>query len=92
MDIIIRPELQSDHFENENVTREAFWNLFVPGCNEHVLVHKLREHPDYLQDLSFVAIYQNKIIGNILYAKSWVINEENNKTRYFIFWTCECIT
>jgi predicted N-acetyltransferase YhbS len=52
MDIILRPELPGDYFENENVTREAFWNLFVPGCNEHVLVHKLREHPDYLPDLS----------------------------------------
>ena len=77
MDIIIRPELQSDYFENENVTREAFWNLFVPGCVEHVLVHKLREHQDYLQDLSFVAVYDHQIIGNIFYAKSHVINEKN---------------
>jgi predicted N-acetyltransferase YhbS len=77
MDIIIRPELQSDYFENEDVTREAFWNLHVPGCNEHFLVHKLREHQDYLQELSFVAIHQNKIIGNIFYAKSHVINEQN---------------
>ena len=79
MDIIIRPELQSDYFENENVTREAFWNLYVPGCNEHVLIHKLREHQDYLQDLSFVAVDQHKIIGNIFYAKSHVINEQNMK-------------
>jgi putative acetyltransferase len=85
MDIFIRPELPTDHFENENVTREAFWNLFVPGCNEHVLVHKLREHPDYLQDLSFVAIYQNKIIGNILYTKSYVINVENKKLETLSF-------
>ena len=42
MEIIIRPEMPADHFENENVTREAFWNLYIPGCNEHVLVHKLR--------------------------------------------------
>lgn len=79
MDIIIRPEEHSDYFENENVTREAFWNLFIPGCNEHVLVHKLREHPDYLPDLSFVAMYDKKIIGNIFYAKSHVINAQNVK-------------
>lgn len=77
MEIIIRAELPNEYFENENVTREAFWNLFVPGCNEHVLVHKLRGHLDYLQELSFVAIYQDKIIGNILYAKSHVVNEED---------------
>lgn len=79
MDIIIRPEEHSNYFENENVTREAFWNLFVPGCNEHVLVHKLREHPDYLPDLSFVAVYDDKIVGNIFYAKSHVINAQNVK-------------
>jgi predicted N-acetyltransferase YhbS len=79
MDISIRPEQLSDYFENENVTREAFWNLFVPGCNEHVLVHKLREHQDYIQDLSFVATDNGRIIGNIFYARSHVINEHNGK-------------
>jgi len=45
MDILIRPETENDYFENECVTREAFWNLYVPGCNEHYLVHLLRNHP-----------------------------------------------
>jgi len=79
MDIIIRPEQPSDTFENENVTREAFWNLYIPGCVEHVLVHRLREHPDTLQDFSFVAVYHDEIIGNIFYARSHVINEQNMK-------------
>jgi predicted N-acetyltransferase YhbS len=85
MDMIIRSELKSDYFENENVTREAFWNLFVPGCNEHVLVHKLREHPDYLPGLSFVAMDHDKIIGNIFYAKSHLVNEENMKLNTLTF-------
>lgn len=79
MDILIRPETENDYFENESVTREAFWNLYVPGCNEHYLVHLLRNHPDYLPDFSFVAEYQKKIIGNIFYAKSHVINELDQK-------------
>ena len=78
MDIIIRSEQPADYFENENVTREAFWNLYFPGCNEHVLIHKLREHPDYLPELSFVAVVDHKIVGNIFYARSRVINEQNN--------------
>lgn len=85
MDIFIRPEEPGDYFENENVTREAFWNLYVPGCNEHVLVHKLRDHPDYLPDLSFVAVAQDQIIGNIFYAKSCVINEQNARMETFTF-------
>lgn len=75
--MIIRPEQPGDYFENETVTREAFWNLFVPGCVEHVLVHKLREHPDYLQEFSFVAVDQDQIIGNIFYARSHLIDEQN---------------
>ena len=79
MDILIRPETENDYYENEVVTREAFWNLYVPGCNEHYLVHIIRDHPDYLPEFSFVAEYQNKIIGNIFYARSHVINEQNEK-------------
>ncbi len=85
MEIIIRAEQPADYFENENVTREAFWNLYVPGCNEHVLVHKLREHPDYVNDLSFVAIHQDRIIGNIFYAKSHVINEKDQRVETLTF-------
>jgi predicted N-acetyltransferase YhbS len=79
MDILIRPETEKDYYENEVVTREAFWNLYVPGCNEHYLVHIIRDHPDYLPEFSFVAEYQNKIIGNIFYARSHVINKLNEK-------------
>jgi putative acetyltransferase len=79
MDIHIRPESQEDYFENENVTREAFWNLYVPGCVEHYLVHLLRDHKDYLPEFSYVAVHENKIIGNIFYAKSHLINEKDEK-------------
>ena len=79
MDTLIRPETENDYVENEHVTREAFWNLYVPGCNEHYLVYVLRKHADYLPEFSFVAEYQNKIIGNIFYARSHVINEHNER-------------
>lgn len=79
MDILIRPETENDYFENEYVTREAFWNLYVPGCNEHYLVHVLRKHTDYLPEFSFVAVHDHKIIGNIFYARSHVINEQDQR-------------
>ena len=65
MKIQIRPETENDYFVNEQVTREAFWNLYVPGCNDQYLLHILRVHADYLPEFSFVAEYENKIIGNI---------------------------
>uniref|UniRef100_UPI003BA9D606 hypothetical protein n=1 Tax=Clostridium tertium TaxID=1559 RepID=UPI003BA9D606 len=40
--LIIRDERESDYFNVEYMTKKAFWNLHVPGCNEHYLVHILR--------------------------------------------------
>ena len=81
MDILIRNELEKDFRQVEELTREAFWNLYVPGCNEHYLVHIMRDHPDFISKLDFVAIHGEDIIGNIMYSKSHVIdkNDSNHK-------------
>jgi len=79
MDIIIRNETESDYRVVEEITREAFWNLYVPGCNEHYLVHKMRNHADFLKELAFVAEYNGKIVGNIMYTKAWLIDEPGNE-------------
>lgn len=70
MNIIIRNETEKDYKEVENLTREAFWNLFVPGCDEHYLVFVMRKHPNFIPELDFVAVLEDKIVGNIMYAKS----------------------
>jgi putative acetyltransferase len=36
MDITIRLEGPKDHRIVEELTREAFWNLHMPGCDEHL--------------------------------------------------------
>ena len=81
MDIFIRNEMEKDYRQVEELTREAFWNLYIPGCNEHYLVHIMRDHPDFISKLDFVAIYKEKIIGNIMYSKSYVMdkNDSNHK-------------
>lgn len=79
LNISIRNEIESDYRKVEEITREAFWNLFVPGCAEHYLVHKMRKHPDFISELDFVAVYQGEIIGNIMYTKSYIVDELNNR-------------
>ena len=37
--IMIRNEKKADYEVVEKITREAFYNLYVPGCVEHYLVH-----------------------------------------------------
>jgi len=79
MNITIRNEIESDWREVELLIREAFWNLYMQGCDEHYLVHKMRSHPDFIKDLAFVALVDNKIAGNIMYTKSYLIDESGGR-------------
>lgn len=72
--IIIREERKEDYMATELMTMRAFWNVHGPGCNEHLLVHKLRASEDYLPVISRVAELDGKIIGAIFYTKSRVID------------------
>lgn len=47
----IRNETPADYRAVEDLTRRAFYNLYVPGCHEHYLVHVMRDHPDFLPEL-----------------------------------------
>ncbi len=74
LELSIRNENEGEFRAVEELTREAFWNLYVPGCDEHYLAHVMRNHPDFIRELDFVAVYENRIIGNIMYAKSYVVD------------------
>ncbi len=72
----IRSERPEDYHETEAMTRRAFFNKYRKGCDEHYLVHIIRQHPDYLPGLSRIAVLNGRIIGAIFYSKSWVIDGE----------------
>lgn len=85
MNISIRNEDENDYRQVEELTREAFWNLYVQGCDEHYLVHKMRTHPDFITTLDFVAVFEDKIIGNIMYTQSHLRDESNHRTETITF-------
>lgn len=70
--IDIRNERPEEYRAVEALTREAFWNLHVPGCDEHYLLHVLRAHADFVPELDFVAFIGGEPAGNIVYARSSV--------------------
>lgn len=37
--ITFRNETYADYRAIENLTREAFWNVYKPGCDEHFILH-----------------------------------------------------
>jgi putative acetyltransferase len=79
MNIAIRKEAETDFRNVEELTREAFWNLYVQGCNEHYLAHIMRDHPDFIRELDLVSVCKDTIIGNIMYTKSYVVDESGNR-------------
>jgi putative acetyltransferase len=74
MDYIIRNEKSEDYRIVEELTRKAFWNIYVPGCNEHYLVHVMRKHKDFIPELDYVIEKDKKIIGNIMYTKAKLVS------------------
>lgn len=78
-DYIIRLEEPKDYRAVENLTREAFWNQNVPGCDEHYLVHKMRSHEDFIPELAFVLECDGEIVGNIMYTKANLVDEAGNR-------------
>lgn len=72
--IKIRNEKETDYNKVEEITRKAFYNLYVPGCYEHYLVHIMRSHEDFLPELDFVVEVDNQVIGNIMYTKARLVD------------------
>lgn len=84
-DIRIRNERPEDRRTVEEITRKAFWNLYVPGCNEHYLTHIMRSHGDFLPELDFVIEAEGRIIGNIMYTKAKLVGEQGEEKEILTF-------
>ena len=81
----IRLETEKDYRIVENLTREAFWNQYVPGCDEHYLVHMMRAHEDFIPELDFVLTLDGEIIGSIMYTRSKLVDENGNEKQILTF-------
>lgn len=79
MNLELRPEKSSEYFETEKMTREAFWNQYVPGCMEHYLLHVMRKCPEFIPELDIVAVDDEKIIGDVVCVKSHIEGDDGRK-------------
>ena len=75
-DYIIRLERNEEYREVENLVREAFWNVYRPGCLEHYVLNQLRKDPAFIKELDFVMEKNGKIIGQNMFMKA-VIKADN---------------
>lgn len=83
--LIIRNETEKDFRRVEKMTREAFWNVYSPGCDEHYLAHILRGHKDFISELDLVAELNGQVVGNIMYTKSRLVDQSKNEKQILTF-------
>ena len=75
----VRLERPADYRETELVVREAFWNCYSPGCMEHYLLHVMRDSPGFVPELDFVAESGNRIIGSVVFMKSFILGDDGSR-------------
>ena len=80
----IRLEQPQDYREVENLTREAFWNVYRPGCTEHYVLNQYRNNPDFIPELDLVMEEDGHIIGHVMFSKAEIILDDGT---VFPSWT-----
>ena len=82
----IRLERESDYRTVENLTREAFWNVYQPGCTEHYVLHCYRNNTDFIPELDFVMeIDDVGIIGHVMFSKAEIISDDGRRIPILTF-------
>lgn len=82
---VIRRETEDDYRNVENLTREAFWNVYRPGCTEHYILHCLRKDPAFVPELDLVMERDGELIGQIMYMRSAIICDDGRKVPVMTF-------
>ncbi|MEM9721783.1 MAG: N-acetyltransferase [Bacteroidota bacterium] len=75
MEISIRPESSHDYESVEDLVQAAFANEPLSDQSESLLVHRLRNSPSFVPELSLIAEHEGRIIGHILLTEIIVQND-----------------
>ncbi len=84
-DIIIRKEEEKDYRTTENLAREAFWNVYRPGCMEHYVLHCYRNDPAFVPELDLVMELNGTMIAQVIYVRSVIDSDDGRKIPVMTF-------
>ena len=90
-DFIIRLEKKEEYRQVENLVRESFWNVYRPGCSEHLVIHVLRDDPAFVKELDFVMEKDGELIGQNMFMRT-VINADDGRVIPVLTMGPICIT
>jgi predicted N-acetyltransferase YhbS len=77
--ITIRPARIDDDRSTEELVRDAFWDLYRPGCVEHLIVHQARKNNDLLIDL--VATDGDGLLGSLIVTRAQIVDASGTETQ-----------
>ena len=83
--LIIRRETPNDYAAVEHLTREAFWNVYRPGCLEHYVLHVLRDDPAFVPELDLVMEQDGHLMGHIMYMRSFIRADDGREIPVMTF-------
>ena len=83
--IIIRNETPADYAAAEHLTREAFWNVYRPGCMEHYVLHVLRNDHAFVPELDLVMEQDGQIIGHVMYMRAAITANDGREIPIMTF-------
>lgn len=75
----IRCETEKDYSEIYNLIKTAFETAKVKDGDEQDFANKLRDSENYIQELALVAEAEGRLIGHIMFTKTYVIQPDNSK-------------
>ena len=78
-DYVIRLERKEEYRAVEELVREAFWNVYRPGCSEHYVIHVLRGDPAFVKELDFVMEQDGNLIGQNMFMRT-IIEADDGRT------------
>ena len=82
---IIRNETPADYRKVEELTREAFWNVYRPGCLEHYVLHTLRNDPAFVPELDFVMEQDGELIGHVMFMRAKIMADDGREIPMMTF-------
>lgn len=79
MPITFRREEERDWRAVEHLVREAFWNVYRPGCVEHFVLHRLRSDPDFVPELDIVMEKSGRLIGQNVFMRAHIAADDGRR-------------
>ena len=77
MKLKIRHEQLEDHHQVALLIENAFRNEHFSDHQEQYLVDRLRKSPDFIPELSLVALFNEQLVGHVLLSKIEIKNSNN---------------